>query len=306
MERSIKLSTDFEFVVACDISEFYPRLGHHRLENALKQIAGDTPYPKRIMQFLSNYSNTRSFGLPIGGPAARILSEITINQIDRLLIGNGITFTRFADDYHLFAKSREDAYPPMPPVVRTKRRAVIAELAFSLFVQHKKNPMVSGALDIRRDVAWSETVRRLAPYAGQGLDIETCLNDEENREMAVIADRLQRFFNSSRSSVLRPTFAGCGYVDASEGDVIFGSTFYEVKTVERPVRSSDIRQTITYAALNAASSQFDLQNVGLFNPRRGQYCDMGIEYVCSEISGRPAQELLAIIIQALSSGEISR
>ncbi|MFH0303413.1 RNA-directed DNA polymerase, partial [Bradyrhizobium sp. 31Argb] len=110
MEHSLKLSSEFEFVVACDISEFYPRLGHHRLENALKQIAGDTPYPKRIMQFLSNYSNTRSFGLPIGGPAARILSEITINQIDRLLIGNGIKFARFADDYHLFAGSREDAY----------------------------------------------------------------------------------------------------------------------------------------------------------------------------------------------------
>jgi Reverse transcriptase (RNA-dependent DNA polymerase) len=110
MEQSLKVSAEFEFVVACDISEFYPRLGHHRLENALKQIAGDTPYPKRIMRFLSNYSNTRSFGLPIGGPAARILSEITINQIDRLLIGNGIKFTRFADDYHLFAGSREDAY----------------------------------------------------------------------------------------------------------------------------------------------------------------------------------------------------
>ena len=110
MEHSIKLSEEYEFVVACDISEFYPRLGHHRLENALKQIAGDTPYPKRIMQFLSNYSNTRSFGLPIGGPAARMLSEITINQIDRLLIGNGVPFARFADDYHLFAESREDAY----------------------------------------------------------------------------------------------------------------------------------------------------------------------------------------------------
>jgi hypothetical protein len=110
MEHSIKLSTEFEFVVVCDISEFYPRLGHHRLENALKQIAGDTPYPKRIMQFLSNYSNTRSFGLPIGGPAARVLSEITINQIDQLLIGNGIRFARFSDDYHLFAGTREDAY----------------------------------------------------------------------------------------------------------------------------------------------------------------------------------------------------
>jgi len=62
------------------------------------------------MSFLSNYSNTNSFGLPIGGPAARLLSEITINQVDRLLQSKGIAFARFADDYHLFAETREDAY----------------------------------------------------------------------------------------------------------------------------------------------------------------------------------------------------
>ena len=110
MKHSMKLSEAFEFVVACDISEFYSRLGHHRLENALQQVSADTPYPHRIMSFLSNFSNTRSFGLPIGGPAARILSEITINQVDHLLIGNGITFARFSDDYHLFSESREEAY----------------------------------------------------------------------------------------------------------------------------------------------------------------------------------------------------
>lgn len=110
MRQSMELAKDFEFVVICDISEFYPRLGHHRLENALKQIAGDTPYPKKIMDLLSNFSNTNSFGLPIGGPAARILSEITINQIDHLLIDSGVKFVRFADDYHIFSNTREDAY----------------------------------------------------------------------------------------------------------------------------------------------------------------------------------------------------
>jgi hypothetical protein len=110
MTKSLQHCEDFEFVTTCDISEFYPRLGHHRLENALLQIAGETDYPKKIERFLSNFSNTRSFGLPIGGPAARILSELTINQIDRLLHGNGIIFTRFADDFHLFAKSRDEAY----------------------------------------------------------------------------------------------------------------------------------------------------------------------------------------------------
>ncbi len=110
MQHSNDLCEEYAFVVICDISEFYPRLGHHRLENALIQVAPDSIYPSRIMKFLGNFSNTSSFGLPIGGPAARILAEATINQIDQLLLINNIKFVRFADDYHIFCASKEDAY----------------------------------------------------------------------------------------------------------------------------------------------------------------------------------------------------
>src|ERR1700677_1789521 len=110
IRTSEEYSLNNNFVVVCDISEFYPRLGHHRLENALKHVAGGTQYPKNIMAFLSNFTNTNSFGLPVGGPAARLLSELTINQIDRLLHVDGVTFARFADDYHLFARTRDEAY----------------------------------------------------------------------------------------------------------------------------------------------------------------------------------------------------
>ncbi|MFH0303398.1 hypothetical protein AAFX91_41065 [Bradyrhizobium sp. 31Argb] len=198
---------------------------------------------------------------------------------------------------------------PMTQPTKTTRRAVIAEYAFSIFVERRESSW-AGSYDSKgqRETAWSKTVGRLAQYSDQGLDVENRLNEEEDREVSEIANRLGRFFDGSRPVVLRPMFTGCGYVDASEGDVLFGSTLYEVKTVERPVRSSDIRQTITYAALNSASGskQFEIQNVGLFNPRRGQYCDISVEHICSEISGRPAQELFAVIVQALSSGEISR
>jgi len=203
----------------------------------------------------------------------------------------------------------ERFFPPMPPQsARSSRRAVIAEYAFSLFVERRKALEHSNSEAVLAELAWQETKKRLAPFASQGLDIESPLNEEEAEQVNTISGRLGTFFNSSRPISVRPMFAGCGYVDASEGDVIFGSTLYEVKTVERPVRSGDIRQTITYAALNAASttSQFKIDYVGLFNPRRGQYCDLDIEYVCSEISGRPAQELFGVIVQALSSGEISR
>lgn len=110
MSTSLEKSRRYDYVVLCDISEFYPRLGHHRIENALRQIAGDTDYPHKIRTFLSTFSNTRSFGLPIGGPAARMLSELTINQVDRLLLRANIEFTRFADDFHIFATTREEAY----------------------------------------------------------------------------------------------------------------------------------------------------------------------------------------------------
>jgi hypothetical protein len=100
----------FKYVVSCDISEFYPRLNHHRLDNALRQLDNADDCRIRIMEFLSNFSETYSFGLPVGGPAARLLSELTLNQIDRLLFQKRIPFCRFADDFYLFANSSSDAF----------------------------------------------------------------------------------------------------------------------------------------------------------------------------------------------------
>lgn len=110
MEHSISEAKEHKVVVVCDISEFYPRLGHHRLENALLHLGAPNDTHKRIMDFLANFSNTNSFGLPVGGPAARILSELVLNQIDRLLALERIPFCRFADDFHIFCDSNEEAY----------------------------------------------------------------------------------------------------------------------------------------------------------------------------------------------------
>jgi Reverse transcriptase (RNA-dependent DNA polymerase) len=110
MEHSLILAKKSKFVVVCDISEFYPRLNHHRLENSLKQLHLPGDQPSKIMRFLTDFSGTNSYGIPIGGPAARILSELLLNQIDRLLRSEGITFCRFADDYHLFANNYEQAF----------------------------------------------------------------------------------------------------------------------------------------------------------------------------------------------------
>jgi hypothetical protein len=110
MQRSVDLSHQYKYVLVCDIADFYQRIYHHSLENALKQAAKDSALIPNIMKFIANYSNTKSYSLPVGGPAARLLSELVLNKTDRLLQSAGIDFCRFADDYHIFANDKNELY----------------------------------------------------------------------------------------------------------------------------------------------------------------------------------------------------
>jgi len=110
IQHSIKLSEDAKYVVICDIADCYQRISHHRLENALVQLADNSPSSKQIMEVLKNFSNTKSYGLPVGGPAARLLVELVLNLTDQVLKSHKVRFCRYADDYHLFVDREDDAY----------------------------------------------------------------------------------------------------------------------------------------------------------------------------------------------------
>ena len=111
-KRCIELcdSEGTAFVVLTDIADFYPRIYHHRLENELSRLATPGDIPDRIMKLLKKFSKNASYGLPVGGPASRILSELALTAIDKHLRANQISFCRYADDYALFCKTRSEAY----------------------------------------------------------------------------------------------------------------------------------------------------------------------------------------------------
>jgi Reverse transcriptase (RNA-dependent DNA polymerase) len=110
IEEAEKLARTYSHVVITDIADFYGRLYHHRIENSLSQVASEQGLPKKVDQLLRAYSGGVSYGLPVGGPAARALSELALNRVDQLLEMRGIAFLRFADDYRIFANSEADAY----------------------------------------------------------------------------------------------------------------------------------------------------------------------------------------------------
>lgn len=108
---ALQRAQEYPFVVSTDISDFYPRIYHHRVENALSRATKNGDVVKRIMEILKALSiGGVSYGLPVGGNAARMLAELLMNRTDRLLISSSVvSFCRFVDDYYLFAETADAA-----------------------------------------------------------------------------------------------------------------------------------------------------------------------------------------------------
>lgn len=111
-ERPLQLASEHPYVVSLDIADFYGRVYHHRIENELKRVDDGGERSSQIRDLLMDFSKHVSYGLPVGGPAARIISELVLNATDQLLRAQAppFTFIRYADDYRFFVSDLESAY----------------------------------------------------------------------------------------------------------------------------------------------------------------------------------------------------
>lgn len=108
--RASEIAAAQDFVAVTDIADFYPRIYHHRIENAIRRIPGAEATGTKLMKLLTVFSGRDSYGLPVGGPASRLLAELALNDVDQHLNGHRIRFCRYADDYTISAASRDDAH----------------------------------------------------------------------------------------------------------------------------------------------------------------------------------------------------
>lgn len=102
--------TDVTHVAVTDISDFYARIYHHRLQGALDSATRSTNHVLAIMGLLSGWNGTETFGIPVGSAPARLLAEALLCDVDDSLLANGVKFIRFNDDYRIFAKTFTEAY----------------------------------------------------------------------------------------------------------------------------------------------------------------------------------------------------
>ncbi|MFI9840402.1 RNA-directed DNA polymerase [Nonomuraea sp. NPDC051941] len=112
-DRCFELANQHALIICVDVADFYSRIYHHRLENALQEVDYSSfARTKEIIKLLGRLSGGTSYGLPVGGNAARLLAELVLNRVDHLLMAEGFEgkFCRYADDYRFFVNDLQSAH----------------------------------------------------------------------------------------------------------------------------------------------------------------------------------------------------
>ena len=60
---------------------------------------------------------------------------------------------------------------------------------------------------------------------------------------------------------------------------------YEIKTVNRNFKSSDLKQLFIYLALRQVSEEENWKYAGLYNPRKGTYCKFNVKSLIYNLTG---------------------
>lgn len=109
-QNRIQGSLKIKQVVLTDISDFYARINFHRLENLLDEAAPTHGAGRYIKKVIKVIRAKQSFGLPVGGSAARLLAELALSDTDKALMDHGILATRFVDDFRIFLNAGDNPY----------------------------------------------------------------------------------------------------------------------------------------------------------------------------------------------------
>ncbi|RQO59418.1 hypothetical protein DBV14_07395 [Variovorax sp. KBW07] len=145
-------------------------------------------------------------------------------------------------------------------------------------------------------------------YEGAKPDSMESLQPSELNQALALAKNyasLYRAFQPTSPVEFGPRFQGCGFLNTAEGDLGIGGTLVEVKTTTRKVAGKDLRQLITYLALDAGAGRQRWSHVGIFNPRRGTFHCAEVDSLLLRISGgKPRVDVLGELVEFVQATEL--
>lgn len=195
--------------------------------------------------------------------------------------------------------------PPLGFFSPIEERGVINELGFRLFCR-----MATDSYDcwkkLQNDVVKQvavETVEYIKRFRTKESENVVEPSRASFSESGRIANRIYRFLQEKprwEMRVCQPCFQGCGKVEACEGDVLLAETLYEIKAGDRNFRVIDIRQLLTYCALNYINPAYEIDRVVLLNPRLGLFYEESLDGMCQGLAWTSSGTVLNDIVNFLT------
>ena len=141
------------YVVIADIADFFPRLYTHRIDNAMDSALGvGHMHAKALKNLIAHWAGSYSYGIPVGSAASRLIAEVTISDIDQILLSEDAKYVRYSDDFRIFCDSEAEAYKYLTLIARSLLDN------HGLTLQQNKTKIVS--VDIFRRIYLKENEKR--------------------------------------------------------------------------------------------------------------------------------------------------
>lgn len=202
---------------------------------------------------------------------------------------------------------------PLESRVDPTRRGFVNEVGFLLTKYSKTNGQTVetlSATEYTRTMIEQEAKALMYRYKGSNDSEISPLSLDEWEESLELSKRIRTFMIMAsareKETIVAPAFSGCGFIDACAADLLVGRTLCELKSGDRSFRLIDVKQMVTYLALNYANPKFSIEKIGFVNPRHGTAYRLGVADFVNEISGKNSVELLIEVIDYISGAGISR
>jgi group II intron reverse transcriptase/maturase/CRISPR-associated endonuclease Cas1 len=129
------------WVATCDIDDFFPSLSHDRLLSRLRAVVTDDDLVDLVglwckagyIDGRGNFSDPAK-GIAQGAVISPLLSNLFLDPLDRLAVGEKIAYVRYSDNYVLFGSSRDEI------LARRRRLEEFLERELGLCLNSAKEP----------------------------------------------------------------------------------------------------------------------------------------------------------------------
>lgn len=169
------------------------------------------------------------------------------------------------------------------------RYDLVAECAFNIVANAYNNCSID---DVISD---SQKLNEIVKYTAQSIWLsgnydkaDFILNIGELDQIIQLSNNFLVFIDSHNPTAVnfKPSLKGFGFIPDLEGDLSIDNILYEVKTVKRKFKTSDLKQLSIYLALRQVDdNDKSWEYAGLYNPRTGAYSKFKVSSFVSSITG---------------------